>query len=131
MAAAGALSRKVNDYSQLRTIPAMLSVAFVLASLYQFGGIASIQLTWIDYTVKPLHAVVVSLVAFVLAFMSSQTKSYERYETWEQALIASGPAAILLEQFLPMTTDLIGSFGEAGFIVAFLLTVASWGAAVR
>lgn len=35
----------LSDYANIRTIPAVLSVAFVLASLYQFGGISEVVLS--------------------------------------------------------------------------------------
>lgn len=40
------MSNLVDDYMHLRTVPAILSIVFALASLYQFGGIAEVHLTW-------------------------------------------------------------------------------------
>ncbi|EMA25733.1 hypothetical protein [Haloarcula argentinensis] len=34
---------RVSDYMNIRSLPAMLSVAFVAASLYQFGGIPTVE----------------------------------------------------------------------------------------
>lgn len=131
MAATGALSRKMNDYTQLRTLPAMLSVAFILASLYQFGGIATIELTWLDYVLSTQHALLASIGSFVVAFASSETRSFEHYDDWEQVAIAAGPAVILTEQYVPFVSEQIANLGEPGYMVAFVLTVVSWGVAVR
>lgn len=131
MAATRAVSGKLDDYSQLRTLPALMSVAFVLASLYQFGGISQVELTWLDYQLTQGHAVLVSIGSFAIAFMSSETKSFERYDDWEQGLIAAGPLLILGDQYVPFVSNQLANFGEAGMIVAFLVSAASWGVAVR
>lgn len=121
----------MDDYTQLRTLPAMLSVAFVLASLYQFGGIAAIELTWLDYALTPQHAVLVSMGSFVVAFASSEAKSFEAYRDWEQAVIAAGPALILGYEYVGFVSTTLNDFGEMALIAAFFVTVASWGVAVR
>jgi hypothetical protein len=123
---------KASDYANLRTLPAVLSVAFIGASLYQFGGISEIQLVWLDYTLTAEHSVLASIITFLLAFASSETRQFENYEMWEMAVIASGPIAILGEQYLTEVTDFLVSIGDPlGFQVAFFLTVLSWGVAVR
>lgn len=131
MAATRAVSRKFDDYTQLKTLPAMLSVAFVLASLYQMGGLGTLELTWLDYTLTAEHAVLISAGSFVVAFASSETRSFEHYDDWEQAMIAAGPAVILGENYVPFVADQLANLGEPGYIVAFLVTVASWGVAIR
>lgn len=131
MTATRAVSRKFDDYTQLRTLPAMLSVAFVLASLYQMGGLGTLELVWLDYTLTTSHAVLISAGSFVVAFASSETRSFEHYDDWEQAVIAAGPAVILGEQYVPFVADQLSNLGEPGYMVAFLVTVASWGVAVR
>lgn len=129
-------SSLVSDYANLRTLPAMLSVGFVAASLYQFGGISSIELVWFGgtggYSLTGEHSVLVSMGAFVVAFASSETRQFENYENWEMAAIAAGPAVIIGEQYVAEVTDLITMLGDPlGYQVAFLLTVVSWGVAVR
>lgn len=125
-------SEVLSDYSHLRTLPAMLSVAFVLASLYQFGGISEVHLSWLDYTLSTQHSVVVSLGAYVVAFMSSETKQFENYDTWERALIAVAPIVILGYEFTQVVTDLLVQLGDPlGYQIAFMITVVSWAVAVR
>jgi hypothetical protein len=121
----------VSDYAQLNTIPALLSVAFVGAGLYQFGGISEISLTWLSYTLTAQHATFVSLGAYVVAFASSETKSFAHYEQWEQVMIAAGPILIAGYQYVPQIADLVNTTSNFGPIAAFLLTVAAWGVAVR
>jgi hypothetical protein len=124
-------SNVLDDYSNLRTVPALLSVFYVFASLFQFGGIDPITFNWISYTIQPQHAVLGSIAVFAVAFMSSETKSFERYSQEEQALIVAGPGIILTYEFVPFVTNFLNGMGDLGMIVAFLITVASWGAAVR
>ncbi|MFC6976502.1 hypothetical protein ACFQL1_20375 [Halomicroarcula sp. GCM10025709] len=62
----------LSDYANIRTIPATLSVAFIMASLYQFGGISTIDLVWFGYTLSTSHSLMVSLGAFAIAFASSK-----------------------------------------------------------
>ena len=98
-----AYSRKANsmlsDYANIRTLPAMLSVVFVIAGLYQFGGISDVTLTWLGgtggYTLTAEHATLASALVYAAAFMSSETKRFESYETWEQIAIAAGPLVIV------------------------------------
>ncbi|TKX45171.1 MULTISPECIES: hypothetical protein [unclassified Halorubrum] len=121
----------LSDYTHLRTLPALLSVVFVLAGLYQFGGISEVMLTWIDYTLTAQHATFISLAAYAIAFASSETKQFESYEQWEQVAIAVGPLVIVGYQYVPQLADLINTSSNLGPIVAFLATVVAWGVAVR
>ena len=125
------MSDTLSDYTHLRTLPALLSVVFVLAGLYQFGGISEVMLTWIDYTLTAQHATFISLAAYAIAFASSETKQFESYEQWEQVAIAVGPLVIVGYQYVPQLADLINTSSNLGPIVAFLATVVAWGVAVR
>jgi hypothetical protein len=121
----------LSDYTHLRTLPALLSVVFIIAGLYQFGGISEVMLTWIDYTLTSEHATFISLAAYAIAFASSETKQFESYEQWEQVAIALGPIIIAGYQYVPQLADLINTSSNLGPIVAFLATVVAWGVAVR
>lgn len=125
------MSGALSDYTHLRTLPALLSVVFVLAGLYQFGGISEVMLVWLDYSLTAQHAMLVSLGAFVVAFASSETKDFSYYEDWEKVAIAAGPLVIIGYEYVPFVSDLISTTSNLGPIVAFLLTVVSWGVAVR
>ncbi|MDB9250038.1 hypothetical protein PN419_13695 [Halorubrum ezzemoulense] len=125
------MSNVVEDYTQLNTIPALLSVAFVMAGLYQFGGISDVTLTWINYTLTAQHATFASLGVYVVAFASSETKEFRYYEDWEQAMIAAGPLLIVGYQYVPQVADIVNTSSNLGPIVAFLVTVGAWGVAVR
>ena len=122
----------LSDYANIRTIPAVLSVGFVVASLYQFGGITEVTLPWLDYTLTTGHATVVSLSAFAFAFASSETRQFENYEDWEQVAIAAGPIVILGNQYVAEINDFLVGLGDPlGLQLAFLVTVISWGVTVR
>ncbi|AHF22113.1 gp3 [Haloarcula hispanica pleomorphic virus 2] len=126
-------SGMLGDYANLRTLPAMLSVVFVIGGLYQFGGISDVTITWLSsYTLTGQHAVVASMGTFLAAFASSETRSFDRYEDWEKVMIAAGPLLILGEQYTTEVSDfLIGLGDPLGMQIAFLVTVVSWGVAVR
>jgi len=125
------MGNALSDYTHLRTLPALLSVVFILAGLYQFGGISEVNLTWIDYTLTAEHATFISLAAYAIAFASSETKQFESYEQWEQVSIALGPMIIAGYQYVPQLAELINTSSNFGPIVAFLATVVAWGVAVR
>ncbi|MXR41011.1 hypothetical protein GRX01_06605 [Halobaculum sp. WSA2] len=132
MAYSNRMSSVLGDYANIRTIPAYLSAAYLLAGLYQFGGIATVELSWLSYTLGAEHAVLVSMGAFVIAFAGSSTRQFENYEPWEQAAIAIGPVVILGEHLTAEATDfLIGLGDPLGMQLAFLATVVSWAVAVR
>jgi hypothetical protein len=125
-------SDMVSDYMNIRSLPAMLSVAFVAASLYQFGGITTVELPWLSYTLTTQHSLLISLGAFAAAFASSETKQFEYYEDWEKIAIALGPAVILGNEYLPAVNDFLTSLGDPlGMQLAFFATVVSWGVAVQ
>ena len=125
------MSNVIDDYTQLNTIPALLSVLFVVAGLYQFGGISDVTLVWIDYTLTAQHATFASIGTYAVAFASSETKEFRYYEDWEQAMIAAGPLLILGYQYVPQVADIVNTESHLGPALAFLLTVAAWGVAVR
>lgn len=121
----------MDDYMNLRTIPALLGIVFALASLYQFGGIATVELTWISYTLTTQHAMLVSLGTYVAAFASSETKDFQYYEDWEKVLIAGGPALILGHQYVQFVNDAIANNSPTAQILAFVIALTSWGVATR
>lgn len=125
------VSGTLSNYSRLRTLPAILSVAFVMASLYQFGGISTFTLEWVDYTISAEHATIASLGIFAAAFASSETKQFDNYEDWEMVLIALAPVIIVAHQYVGFVADEFAANDPALGIVAFLVTVVSWGVAVR
>ena len=127
----GSMTSTLSDYTHLRTLPALLSVVFVLAGLYQFGGIAEVEIVWLDYLLTAEHATVISLAAFAAAFASSETKALDHYEKWEQVVIAAGPILIVGYQYTDFVYDLVSTEGNFGPVVAFLVTVVAWGVAVR
>jgi hypothetical protein len=126
------MSSMLDDYMTMRTLPAMLSVAFALASLYQFGGISEVMLPWLDYTLTQEHSVLVSLAVFGAAFASSETMQFESYEDWEKVVIAAGPVLIVGAHYVTAINDFLLSLGDPlGHQLAFLVTIASWGVAVQ
>jgi hypothetical protein len=127
-----ALSDTFDDYMMMRTLPALLSVVFALASLYQFGGIATVELSWLGYTLSQEHAVLVSMATFAVAFASSETMQFESYEDWEKVVIAAGPVLIIGTQYVTAVNDFLLALGDPlGYQLAFLVTIASWGVAVQ
>jgi len=125
------MSSLTNDYMELRTIPALLGIVFAIASLYQFGGISEVHITWLDYTLSTQHAMFVSLATLLVAFASSETKQFEAYEDWEKVLIAAGPVLIVSQQYVTEVADIIAKNDPTGGIVAFVISVMAWGVAVR
>lgn len=129
------LSGIASDYAHLRTLPALLSVVFAVASLYQFGGIAAVELTWWGgYTLTTEHATLMSAVVYGVAFMSSETRRFDNYQDWEKVAIAAGPVVILGNEYMTEVNDFLVDLGGAdplGMQVAFFLSIISWGVAVR
>ena len=121
----------LDDYSQLRAVPALLGIVFAVASLYQFGGVNELTLTWFDYTLTDTHAMLVSLGVLVVAFMSSETKQFENYEDWEQVLIGATPALVVGHYYIPFIESLVNTADPWGQIAAFLLCVSGYASAMR
>jgi hypothetical protein len=130
------LTGALGEYTSLKTLPAIFSVAFVLTSLYQFGGITEITLTWLgNYSLTAEHAALGGILVYAAAFMSSETKSFEHYEQWEQVSLALVPTVTLGYQYVGQVTDFINGLGGTGSAIgaqlAFGLTLFGWFVAVR
>lgn len=126
------MSGLVSDYKNLRTIPALLGIFFAIASMYQFGGIANFEVLWgINYTLTTQHAMFASLGTYAIAFASSETKQFEAYEDWEKAVIAAGPSLIVLHQYSTWVADQFAAHEPTLPILGFIVSIASWGVAVR
>jgi hypothetical protein len=131
MASTPNLSRTINNYAQLNTIPALLSIFFALASLYTFGGIAEVHLVWFDYTLTAEHAALGSMFVLAVAFASSETRDFQRYETWEQLMIGLAPVLILGAEYIDFISQAFADHDPTLGIIAFVLSVAAWGVAIR
>jgi hypothetical protein len=126
------MSDMMGDYAKLKTLPALLSVVFVIGGLYQFGGISEVHLNWgLNYTLTAEVATITSLAVFAVAFMSSETRQFEAYEDWEKVLIGASPVLIVGHQYVGFVNDLIVNNSPTMSIVAFAVTVVGWGVAVR
>lgn len=132
MASSNTVQSYLGDYANIRTIPGVLSVAFVVATVYMFGGIETLTFAWFGYTIQPEHMMLLTLGTYAVAFASSETKRFENYEDWEKAVIAAGPAIIFLYEYLPAFVDLLDSIGTPlGHQLAALICLVSWGVAVQ
>lgn len=140
MALARKVRRRARDYKSLRTIPASVSIAFIIASVYQFGGMTETTLTWIGVTLSSAMVMPVSLVAILIALSSSETDAIGDYSGPEQGLIASMFVVLFGWQLTPpdwwaahlpvlgqFVHDTLLSIGDptAG-VLSFLITVVGW-----
>lgn len=122
----------LDDLTNIRTVAAAVSGAFLLLSLYAYGGVSSVELVWVGYTLEAGHALLGSLVVYLIAFMSSETNDFETYDQMEQAVIAAGPLSMIGWEYVPMFHDAVASLGDPLAQQAlFALSIASWAYAVR
>ncbi len=125
-------SSLLSDYAQLRTLPSLTIALLVVFSAYLYGAITPITLQWgLDYEITTQGALIGSLVIYVVAFASSETKSLEHYENWEMALISSGPGIMLAYQYIDYVADQFAAYDPTLYIVAFVFSLISWGVMVR
>lgn len=125
------MTSTVERYATTHMIPALLGIIFALTGLFTFEAIAAPQFLWIDYTLTTEHSVLVGLLAFAGAFATSATRQPSRYDTYEQAIIALGPALLISMQYVSEVSTVITDLGNAGLAGAFLVTMMSWIVAVR
>jgi hypothetical protein len=122
----------LSEYTSMRSLPALLSAAWLASSLYGFGGIEAITINWLNYTLSPSHATLGGLLVYTVAFMSSETRQFENYETWEQIAIIGGPALFAGDAYFPAVSDFLVSLGDPlGHQLAFAVTSVAWMVAVR
>ncbi len=65
----------MREYDQDVLLLVYLSAAYPLPGLFQFGGIATVELSWLPYTLGAEHAVLVSMGAYVLALEALVTST--------------------------------------------------------
>ena len=121
----------VGDYMELRTVPALIGIIFAVSSLYQFGGIANVELSWLDYTLTTFDSMLISLGAYAVAFASSETKDFRYYEDWEKGAIAAAPVLIVAYEYTDFVSDFVANNEPIGGVAMFLVCMAAWGVAVR
>ena len=92
---------RLNDYKQLNTIPASVSMAFLLLSAVQFGALPQIELLWFDFVVPNAWTLPGSIAVIFLALFSSETKDINRYSQPEQIAIGGMLTMVLGWQLLP------------------------------
>jgi len=131
--ATSSLSRMASDYGNLRELPIGLSALLVIASLFTFGGISALEFVWFGYSLTAEHAVWIGVAGYGVAFMSSQTKQFERYELPEKALILAGPASMLGWQYVPAVSDTATSMlgDPVAQQVMFVVSLVSWAVTLR
>jgi len=92
---------RLDDYKQLNTIPASVSMAFLLLSAVQFGALPPIELVWFDFTIPTAWTLPGSIAVIFLALFSSETKDINRYSQAEQVAIGGMLTMVLGWQLLP------------------------------
>lgn len=127
--ATAAVTKRVDDYSNLRTLPAALGGFFGLASLVQFGGVDPMTFHWAEYTLTQADAMWISIASLMAAFLSSETTDFKEYATWEQGVMGGGLLTILAYSNVGFVEELFLAFGEGGQMIAFLLAFSAWGVA--
>jgi len=133
MAYRSSASGLASRYANLQQLPAIFSGVFVICSLYALGAISGFSVNWfVDYTITSEHATLATLGAFGIAFLSSETKSFEYYETPEKVAIAAAPASIAAWEWVAEFQDWMVSLGEpTGAVIVFVIGVVGWMVAVQ
>jgi hypothetical protein len=80
--------RTLQKYRSVETIPASVSMLFLATSLYQYGGLAGLNLTWFGgWELASQHVMPIAVVTMLLALASSKTKNLANYSPPEQFFI--------------------------------------------
>lgn len=107
-------------------------MVFFASTLYQFGAVTEVQFEWFEYTLTTMHAVAVSLIVYLVAFASSETRNFDAYDGWEKALIAAGPSLIALHQWYDPVNEWIMTTSEPWMqIAAAAVVLIGYGVAVQ
>lgn len=127
-----AIRRTAHNYSNLKTVPALLGILFGLASLFLYGAFGSaLTIEWFDWMITTDHAAGVSLIVLLVAFMSSKTRRFEDYADWEKVLIGLVVVLSIATGRFEMVDSIIFYADPWTPIVAFLVSIAGYGTAVR
>lgn len=125
------VSRTVNNYRQLNTVPALTGVVFSIAAAVQYLG-AEMSIEYPSaYTFPGEHAMLVGLLCLLLAFASSDTKDWRYYDQWEQAAVAIAVVGSVLVQYVPEVNDLLVNNQPVSGVVMFVASLAAWAILAR
>ncbi|MBX0286786.1 hypothetical protein EGH22_10640 [Halomicroarcula sp. F28] len=94
-------SNRLNDYKQLNTIPASVSMAFLLVSAVQFGALPPLEIVWFNFVVPAAWTLPVSTAVIFLALFSSETNDISDYSQPEQFAIGGMLTMVYGWHFLP------------------------------
>jgi len=116
-------------HRDLNTVPALFGILFAVAAAVQFlGATISVAPTAdLSYTLEGTHAVGLSLVSLLVAFASSDTRSFEHYETWEQGAVALGALAIIGTEYVTEISDFLANNQPYTGLAMFAIGMMAWG----
>jgi len=116
----------VENYTQLNTIPALVGILFAVSSGVQFLGMTVAIQYPISYSFPTEHALIVSLVALVVAFAASDTRSYEFYKSWEQLTVVIAVAAMISAEYFAEVQSMVTNNQPWAGTALFIVSVVAW-----
>ena len=115
----------IGDYTELRTVPAIIGVLFALSSLTLFLG-GELYIGALDYTFASEHSLLVSVVCLAAAFAASDTNDFAYYRDWEKGLVALFIVVLFAVEFSSTANSLIHDNEPYAGIIAFVWGVVAW-----
>lgn len=113
------------DYTELRTVPAVIGVLFALSSLTLFLG-GELTLAALDYSFTAEHSLLVSVASLAAAFAASDTNDFAYYREWEKGLVGLFVVLLFAVEFTSTGHSLIHDNQPYAGIIAFVWGIAAW-----
>ena len=123
--ASGFVSSTVHNYMELNTIPALAGIIFAVAAGIQFLDL-QITLGIMDYTPTEMQAMIAGLAMLVVAFASSETQSFDRYQRWEQITVGVAGVLIVGAQYVDTVGTWLVDYDPHFGAAAFVISMAAW-----
>lgn len=120
-------SQLAGNYMEINTVSALLGIVFAISAAVQYLG-ATISIEHpMSYSYPTEHALLVSFVVLLLAFATSETRSWDYYEGWEKLVVGVTVVGMIAAEYIAEVGTIVTNNQPWAGTIMFALGVVAWG----
>ena len=114
----------LDKYGNLNTLSAVAGFVSTVAAAYVYD-VMVFEFPLIDYQPEPLHMMLLTMLALMIALGASKTRAFDDYGDVEKVVVAFSVAVLVSQEFSAYVADLVFSdpLVQLGM---FIITVVTW-----